>query len=108
LSEHENDDAVFAGAGFLGEGAQQLFEERLRYAVGDAPEAFAGRRRDEGGHIEPFEAVMAMSDRPHADRRPHPPRHRLRADTMLVGGEGLDRRAGVARRFLGDHLGEFF
>jgi len=27
---------------------------------------------------------------------------------MLVGREGLDRRVGMARRFLGDDFGEFF
>ena len=40
--EHEHDDPIAPCAGFLGEQAQQRLEERLRYAVRDVPEDFAG------------------------------------------------------------------
>ena len=52
--------------------------------------------------------MVAVRDRPLADRRPDPAAHRLQAEPVFVGGEGLDRRVGMARRFLGDNLGEFF
>ena len=52
--------------------------------------------------------MMAVRDRPLADRRPDPTGHRLQAEPALVGREDLDRRAGMARRFLGDDFGEFF
>jgi hypothetical protein len=42
--EDENDDPIAAGAGLLGESGQQRLEERLRNAVGNVPETFAGRR----------------------------------------------------------------
>ena len=41
--EDENDDPIATGPGFFGEGGQQRFEERLRDAVGNIPEAFARR-----------------------------------------------------------------
>jgi len=49
-----------------------------------------------------------VGDRPLADRRPDPTGHRLQAEPVLVGREGLDRRVGMARRFLGDDFGELF
>jgi len=106
--EHENNDAVTAGAGFLGESRQQGLEERFRDAVRDVPEAFAGRRRNESGDIEPFEAMMAGGDRALADRRPDAPQHRLQAEAMFVRREGFDGDARVALGFFGDGLGEFF
>jgi hypothetical protein len=51
--------------------------------------------------------MVSVSDRPLADRRPDPTGHRLQAEPVLVGREGLDRRVGMARRFLGDDFGEF-
>ena len=42
-----------------------------------------------------------------AARRPDPPQDRLQPDAVLVGGEDLDDRAGVARGFLRDGFGEF-
>ena len=106
--ERQDDAPLASGAGFFGEQPQQRLEERLGYAVRDVPEAFARRRRNERRHVEPFEAMMAVGDRPLADRRPDPAGHRLQADPALVGREGLDRRVGMARRFLGDDLGDFF
>jgi hypothetical protein len=53
-------------------------------------------------------AVVAAGDRALAARRPDPAEDRLQADPVLVGGEGLDRRAGMALRFLGDDLGELY
>lgn len=68
--ENEHYDAVATGSGFFGERRQQGFEERLRNTVGNIPEAFAGGGRDKGCDVEPFEAMMAVCDRTHADRRP--------------------------------------
>ena len=106
--EREDDAPLAPGAGFLGEQPQQRLEERLGHPVRDIPEAFARGRRDERRDVEPFEAMMAVGDRPLADRRPDPAGHRLQADPVLVGREGFDRRVGMARRFLGDDLGDFF
>ena len=106
--ESEHDAPPAPGAGFLGEGFQERFEERLRHAVADVPEGLSRRGRDERGHIQPFEAVMAVREGPVADRRPDPPRHRFQADPVLVGGERLDRNAGVPGRFLGDGVRDFF
>ena len=106
--EDEDDDSVFAGAGFIGEGAQQRLEERLRDAVGDIPEAFAGRGRNESGDVEPFEAMMTGGDRARADRRPNPAHDRLQAEPMFVGREGFDGEARMGLPLLGDDLGDFF
>ena len=106
--EHENDDPLAACASFFGKQAQQRLEEGLGYAVRDVPEALTGCRRNERRHVEPFEAMMAVRDRPLADRRPDPAGHRLQAEPVLVGRERLDRRIGVARRLLDDDVGHFF
>ena len=52
--------------------------------------------------------MMAMRDGTFANRRPNPPRHRLQADAMLVGGEDFNRFVRVFRGFFRDGLGEFF
>ena len=106
--EDEDDDPITTRPGFLGEGRQQRFEERLRDAVGNVPEAFAGRRRNERCDVEPFEAMMAGRDRAHADWRPNPPHDRLQAEPVFVGREGFDGEAGMDFGFLGDDLGDFF
>ncbi len=106
--EDEDDDAVAAGARLAGEEREGVGEELLVDAGPDVPEALAGRRRDEGGDIEPFEAVVAAGDRTLAARRPYPAQDRLQADAVLVGGEGLNRRAGMAFRLFGDDLGKLF
>ena len=106
--EDENDDAVAPGSGLFGEGRQQRFEERLRDAVGNVPETFAGRGRDEGRDIEPFKAMMTMSDGAHAYRRPDAARDRLQPEPMLVGREGFDRKVRMRLRLLGDDVGKFF
>jgi hypothetical protein len=89
-----------------GEEREGGLEEFLVDAGGQIPEALAGGRRDEGGHVEPFEAMMARGRRPFATRRPDPAGDRLQPDAALVGGEGLDHGAGMALRLLGDRPGE--
>jgi hypothetical protein len=106
--EDENNDPVAPRAGLLGEGRQQRLEERLRHAVGDVPEAFAGRWRDEGGNIQPLEAMMAGGDRARADRRPNPAHDRFQAQPVFVGREGFDGDARMSLRLFGDDLGDFF
>ena len=70
--EHEDDDPVASGARLAGEEREGGLEELLVDAGREIPEALAGRRRDEGGDIEPLEAVVAGGDRPLAARRPDP------------------------------------
>ena len=106
--QHEHDDALAPGAGLTGEEREGFGEEILVDAAGKIPEALAGRRRDEGGDVEPFEAVVAGCDRALAARRPDPAGDRLQTDAVLVGGKGLDDRPGVARGLLDDDFGEFF
>lgn len=66
------------------------------------PEALAGPGRDEGGDVEPFEAAVSDGQGTGPPRRPDAAEDRLQPDAALVGGEGLDRRAGMALRLLGD------
>ena len=106
--QNEHDDALAPGAGLTGEKREGFGEEVLVDARGEVPETLAGRRRDEGGDIEPFEAVVAGCDRPVAARCPDPAGDRLQPDAVLVGGKGLDDRPGVARGLLDDDFGEFF
>ena len=106
--EDEEDDAVAAGAGLAGEEREGVGEELLVDAGADVPEALAGGGRDEGGDVEPLEAVVAPGDRTLAFRRPDPAEDGLQPEAVLVGGEDLDRRAGMALRFLGDRLGKVF
>jgi hypothetical protein len=106
--EHQDDTPLPPGAGLFCEQAQQRLEERFGDAVRDIPEASTRGRRNERRHVEPFEAMVAVRDRPLADRRPNPPRHRLQAEPVLVGRESLDRRIGVERGLLGDDFGDFF
>ena len=65
----EHDGAINAGPGLSREAFKQRRDERLRSAVVHIPEGLARRRRDEGGGIEPVEAMMAMRDRPFDDGR---------------------------------------
>lgn len=97
--EREDDDALVACSRLFGEERKQRFEKWLGNAVVHIPENLTGRRRDEGGDIEPFKAVMAMSDGPLADRRPDAPRHRLQAEAMLIPREDFDGFLGVFGRF---------
>lgn len=106
--EHENDDPVASCADLAGEERKGVLEEVLVDACREIPEAFASRGRDEGGDVEPFEAVVAAGDRALAARRPDPPQDRLQPNAVLVGGEDLDDRAGVMLRFLRDDVGELF
>lgn len=104
--EDEEDDAVAAGAGLAGEEREGVGEELLVDAGAEVPEALAGGGRDEGGDVEPFEAVVAAGDRTLASRRPDPAEDGLQPEAVLVGGEDLDRRAGMALRVLGNRLGK--
>jgi hypothetical protein len=106
--QYEHDDALAPCGGLTGEEREGLGEEVLVDAAGKVPEALAGCRRDEGGDVEPFEAVVAGCDRALAARCPDPAGDRPAPDAVLVGGKGLDDRAGVARGLLGDDFGEFF
>src|SRR5208283_511737 len=106
--DDEHDRAVDAGLGLAREGLEQRRKERLRDAVVHIPEGFAARRRDEGGHVKPLEAMMAVRDRALANRRPDAARDRLQAEPMLVAGEDLDRSLWMFRRFLGDSRFEAF
>lgn len=102
----EDDDAVTAGAGLAGEQREGVLEQFLVDAGREIPEALAGGRRDEGGDVEP--AAMAAGDVALAARCPDPAQDRLQPDAVLVGGEGLDCRAGTALGLLGDDFREFF
>ena len=106
--EDENDDPVSPGARFPGEEREGVLEERLVDAGPETPEALAGGRRDEGGDVEPLEAVVAGRDGALAARRPDPAQDRLQPDAVLVGGKGFDRRAGMALGFPGDGLRKLF
>lgn len=106
--EDEDDDPVAPGAGLAGEEGEGVLEEVLADAGREVPEALAGGWRDEGGDVEPLEAVVAPGDRTLAFRRPDPAEDGLQPEAVLVGGEDLDRRAGMALRFLGDRLGKVF
>ena len=108
IVENEDDDAVAASRRLFGEGRQQGFEEWLRNAIGNIPEAFAGGGRDEGGDVEPFEAVMPVGDGAHAHRRPDAAYDGFQADPVLVRREGLDGDAGMGFRLFGDDLGDFY
>lgn len=106
--ENEDDDPVPSRPRLTGEERERVLEEFLVDAGREVPEALAGGRRDEGGDVEPFEAVVAAGDRALAAWRPDPTQDRLQPDAVLVGGEGFDRRAGMALRLLGDGLREFY
>jgi len=108
IVEHQDDGAIAARAGGSGEGREQGFEEGLGDAVGDIPNRLARARGDEGGHIEPFVAVVADGDRTLTDRRPDPAADRLQAEPVLVRRPDLDRAFGVFRGGLSDGGAEFF
>lgn len=70
IIEDENDDALAAGTGLAREGFEQFGKERLVDAIRQVPDRFSARRRDKGGEVEPFIAVMAERNRPLADGCP--------------------------------------
>lgn len=106
--EDEHDGAIDAGPSFAREGFEQRREKGFRDAVVHIPEGLAARRRDEGGHIKPVEAMMAMRRRPFAFGRPNPPRDRFQAEPVFVAGEDLDRPLRVFRGFLRHGVVEVF
>src|SRR5215831_1290490 len=108
IVELQHDTLVGPGPDRLGEVAKHEFEQLLGDAVRDVPHRAASRRLDEARHIEPFEAMMTESDRPLADRRPHPAGNRLQADAMLVRRPDLDFCARMLAPLGGDGGAEFF
>lgn len=64
--EHEEDDPVLPGSRLAGEEREGVLEEVLVDAGREIPEALAGGGGDEGGDVEPLEAVVAARDRPRA------------------------------------------
>jgi hypothetical protein len=104
IVEDEKDDAPGARAGLLREGVEQRLEERLGDAIRDIPEGLAGRRRDEGGDVEPLVAVMPGGQRALSARRPDAAQHRLQADPALIGCKDFDGRVWMLGLFLGDRL----
>ena len=56
------------GTGFAGEEREQFLEERLGDTVGEVPEGLAALRRNEGGNVEPLEAMMAEGHRARGQR----------------------------------------
>jgi hypothetical protein len=106
--EDEQDDPVAPDARLAGEERERVLEQLLVDAGREVPEALAGGRRDEGGDVEPLVSVMSAGDRALAARRPDPAQDRLQTDAVLVSGEDLDGRAGVALGLLGDGLGKLF
>ena len=91
-----------------GEQRQQFLEERLGDAVGDVPEGLAAGWRDEGGNVEPFEAMVPERHRALAAGRPAAPAEGLQAEPVLIGGEDLDGGFRVLLGVFRDHPGEFF
>ena len=66
--DHQDDETPGPGAGFAGEEREQFLEERLGDTVGEVPEGLAALRRDEGGDVEPLEAMMAEGHRARGQR----------------------------------------
>ena len=108
VAEHENDDAIATGSGFLSEGRQQGLEERFPQNVGNVPEAFSGSGGNERGDIEPLVGMIAGRDRARADERPHPPQYWLQSEAMFVGLERFDTDARTGLGFFGGGLGDIF
>ena len=106
--ENEQDGSINASAGLACKSFEQRGEERLRHAVVHIPKGLATRRRNEGGHVEPVETMMARRDRTFADGRPNAPRHRLQAEPMFVAREDFNRPLGMLFRFLGDDVLKVF
>ena len=108
LVEYDNDDALAAGTGLPCEGFEQFGKERLVDAVREIPDGFSARRRDEGGDVEPFVAVMAECDRSLAEWCPDPSLDRFQADPMLIRRPELDRLAGMLVGFFGNRVRQAF
>lgn len=108
IVELEHNDAVAPGAGLARKGFEQLYKERFVDAVRQIPDGLSARRRDEGGDVEPFIAVMTERNRPLADRRPDPAADWLQADPVLIRCPDLDRLIGMLRGFFGRRAGELF
>ena len=106
--ENEHDGSINASAALACKSFEQRGEERLRHAVVHIPKGLAARRRDEGRHVKPIEAMMAGRDRPFADGRPNASRHRLQPEPMFVAREDLDRPLGMLLGFLGDDVLKVF
>ena len=68
--EHEDDHSVASCPGFACKERECFLEQLLIDGFGDVPEALACGRRDEGGHVEPFEPVMHTCHRARPARCP--------------------------------------
>ncbi len=108
IVELEHDDAVAPCAGLAREGFEQLCEEGFIDPVRQIPDGLAARRRDEGGDVEPFVAVMTERNRPLADWRPNPAMDRLQAEPMLIRSPDLDWLVRMLRGLFGHRVGELF
>ena len=106
--ENQDDDPLSAGAGLLRKGGQKLLEEWLGDPVGDVPEHLARARLDEGGYVEPLEAVISRSTRPIADRCPDTTDNRLQSNAMLIAGEDFNDLIRMLRCFFLDSNRELF
>jgi hypothetical protein len=108
IIENKHDGPVHTRASFAREQFEHLLEERLRHTVGDVPKGLACCGRDENGHVEPLEAVMAKCDWPLADGRPDTPRDRLQTEPVFVAGKDFDRPVRMFGGLSGDGVAEFF
>lgn len=108
IVELEHNDAVAPGAGLARKGFEQLCKERFVDAVRQIPDGLSARRRDEGGDVKPFVAVMTERNRPLADRRPDPAMDWLQAEPVLIRCPDLDRLVGMLGGFFGERLAETF
>jgi len=106
--DDEHDGSLAAGAGLFREARQQRREEAFQDAVMHIPDGLAAGRRDEGGDVEPIEAMMAVRDRPCAFGRPNASCEGLQAEPVLVAGEDLDRSIRISFCLFGDDRREIF
>ena len=108
IVELQHNASLAPRANRLGEIGKHELEVCLADGVGDVPHRPARHRLDEARHVEPLKAVMADRHGALANRRPYAARDRLQADTMLVRGPDLDRRARMLVPLLRSGAREFF
>lgn len=78
-------------------GSQHLPKERRLDGGQEPPLGLAGGGTDEATEIEPLVALLDGSNRPLADRCPHPADQRQEANPVLIGRPELDRGIGMRR-----------
>ncbi len=108
IVELQHDALLAPRTGRPGEVGKHELEVCLADVVGDVPHRPARRRLDKARHIEPLEAVMADRHGALTNRRPYAARDRLQADTMLVRGPEIDRRARILASLLRSRARELF